>query len=63
MAEIEIGVLSRQRLFRGIPDREALIREVEAWEARRNREKSAVQWRFTTEDARIKLRSLYPALQ
>ncbi len=63
MAEIEIGVLSRQCLSRRIPDRETLIRGVKAWEARRNRQRSAVQWRFTTEDARIKLRSLYPAFQ
>ncbi len=59
MTEIEIGVSSRQSLSRRIPDQETQVREVEAWEARRSVERAAVQWRFTTEDARIKLRSLY----
>ncbi len=63
LAEIEIGALHRQCLSRRIPDREALIREVEAWEAQRNLDGSAERWRFTTDDARVALRSLYPALQ
>ena len=63
MAEIEIGVLSRQCLDRRIADREVLSREVEAWQKRRNRDAVRVDWRFTTEDARIKLKSLYPSIQ
>ena len=63
MAEIEIGVLSRQCLDRRIADREVLSREVEAWRKRRNRDAVRVDWRFTTEDARIKLKSLYPSIQ
>ena len=63
MAEIEIGVLARQCLDRRIPDRETLRRETKAWQNRRNQEAVRVNWRFTTEDARIRLRSLYPSIQ
>ena len=63
MAEIEIGVLRRQCLDRRIADREILRQEVSAWQKRRNENGSAVDWRFTTEDARIKLKSLYPPVQ
>ena len=63
MAEIEIGVLARQCLERRIPDGDALDREVEAWQECRNRDGVRVNWRFTTEDARIKLKSLYPSIQ
>ena len=63
MAEIEIGVLARQCLDRRIPDQEALRREVAAWQDQRNRDMARVDWRFTTADARIKLKSLYPAIQ
>ena len=63
MAEIEIGVLARQCLDRRIPDQGVLRREVEAWQGQRNRETMRVDWRFTTEDARIKLKSLYPSIQ
>ena len=63
MAEIEIGVLSRQCLDRRIPDQPVLRREVEAWQGQRNREAVRVDWRFTTEGARIKLKSLYPSIQ
>ena len=62
MAEIELSVLSRQCLNRRIPDQPALIREVAAWEARRNVAGATVEWRFTTDDARIKLKKLYPVL-
>ena len=58
MAEIEIGVLARQCLDRRIPDQEALRREVDAWQDQRNRDMVRVDWRFTTDDARIKLKSL-----
>ncbi len=58
MAEIEIGVMARQCLDRRIPDQSALRREVGAWQQQRNRDAIRVDWRFTTEDARIKLKSL-----
>jgi DDE superfamily endonuclease len=61
MAEIEFSALSRQCLRRRIPDKEALIQEVEAWETKRNEKGVGCDWRFTTQDARIKLKSLYPA--
>lgn len=62
MAEISISALVRQCLSkRRMPDEGTLRREVEAWAEGRNRQGSSVEWRFTTEDARIKLRSLYPA--
>ena len=63
MAEIEIGVLARQCLDRRILDQEVLRREVEAWQGQRNRDAIRVDWRFTTADARIKLKSLYPSIQ
>jgi hypothetical protein len=62
MAEIELSVLSRQCLERRIPDIETLRIEVEAWEQRRNSVSSWIDWRFTTEDARIKLKRLYPLI-
>ena len=63
IAEIEISVLSRQCLNRRIPDLETLRCEVEAWQEHRNKAASRVDWRFTTEDARIKLKRLYPQVQ
>ena len=63
MAEIEIGVLARQCLNRRIPDRGVLRREAAAWQQQRNRDTIRVDWRFTTKDARIKLKSLYPSIQ
>ncbi len=63
MAEIEFSVLSRQCLERRIADRETLAAEVEAWEEERNASGATVDWRFTTADARIKLKHLYPSLQ
>ena len=63
MAEIEIGVMARQCLDCRIPDQNTLRSEVDAWQDRRNREAIGVNWRFTTEDARIKLKSLYPSIQ
>ena len=62
MAEIEIGVMSRQCLDRRIPDQGALRREVKAWQNQRNQEAIRVDWCFTTQDARIKLKSLYPSV-
>jgi hypothetical protein len=63
MAEIELSVLGRQCLKRRIPDQETLSREVAAWEAERNARAAKMEWRFTTDDARIKLKHLYPTLQ
>lgn len=64
MAEIEISALVRQCLKRRVADEGTLGGEVGAWAAERNRlGKEGVQWRFTTEDARTKLRSLYPATE
>ena len=62
VAEIELSVLARQCLDRRIETREKLEREVEAWEEDRNERGVEVSWQFTTADARIKLRRLYPAL-
>lgn len=61
MAEIELSVLQRQCLDRRIPDQETLQREVAAWEHERNQHAVKANWRFTTEDARIKLKKLYPS--
>ena len=62
MAEIEIGVPARQCLDRRIPDQGVLRREAAAWQQQRNRDTIRADWRFTTADARIKLKSLYPSL-
>ena len=63
MAEIELSVLTRQCLDRRIGTREELRKEVGAWEGPRNEQGVEVEWRFTTADARIKLRKLYPSIQ
>jgi hypothetical protein len=60
MAEIELGILAGQCLDRRLPDRATLEREVEAWVAERNAAIRTITWRFTTDDARIKLEHLYP---
>lgn len=62
IAEIELSVLTRQCLNRRIPDKAALIREVTAWEQYRNAAQAKADWRFTTADARIKFKRLYPTL-
>ena len=62
MAEIELSVLSRQCLDRRIPDFETLEQQVAAWQSQRNEEESWIDWRFTTQDARIKLHRLYPSI-
>lgn len=62
MAEIEFSVLARQCLNRRIPDRETLKREIGAWQKQRNVSPTPVSWRFTTQDARIKLKQLYPII-
>jgi hypothetical protein len=63
IAEIELSVLSRQCLDRRVPDAATLTREVHAWQERRNAAARPVDWRFTTADARIKLKRLYPSLE
>jgi hypothetical protein len=63
MAEIELSVLSRQCLDRRIPDKERLISEIAAWEERRNLSGNKIDWQFTAQDARIKLKHLYPSFQ
>jgi hypothetical protein len=62
IAEIELSVLSRQCLDQRIPNQESLEQQVAAWETQRNSKSSKVDWRFTTEDARIKLKRLYPSI-
>lgn len=62
MAEIELSVLGRQCLDRRIPDSETLKAEIADWEATRNASYKTVDWRFTTDDARIKLKRLYPVI-
>ena len=63
MVEIELSVLQRQCLDRRIPDQETLRHVVEAWETWRNAHAVQVHWRFTTAEARIKLKRLYPSIK
>jgi DDE superfamily endonuclease len=62
MAEIELSVLARQCLDRRIPDAPTLAAEVAAWVNRRNEAGATIDWQFTTADARIKLKHLYPSV-
>ncbi len=62
MAEIELSVLSRQCLCRRIADQATLKHEIQTWQDRRNQQRATIQWQFTTHDARIKLKTLYPAV-
>jgi len=63
VAEIELSVLSRQCLDRRMPKRSLIAQEIAAWEDRRNQDACTIDWRFTTADARIKLKHLYPKTQ
>ncbi len=63
MAETELSVLATQCLDRRLPDKEPLTREVAAWERQRNTAKCRIDWQFTTQDARIKLKRLYPSIE
>jgi len=63
VAEIELSLLSRQCLDRRIGDREYLKREIARWERQRNRAAGTVDWQFTTKDARVKLKRLYPSIE
>ncbi len=62
MAEIELSILSRQCLNRRIPDQSVLKVEVAAWQDNRNASARPMEWRFTNNDARVKLKKLYPTL-
>ena len=61
MAEIELSVLSRQCLDRRLSSLSEATCQVEAWQNHRNQDHAKVNWRFTTDDARIKLKRLYPS--
>jgi DDE superfamily endonuclease len=63
MAEIELSVLSQHPLSHRIADQAELQRQVETWQQRRNQKVVTVDWLFTTEDARIKLKHLYPSIE
>ena len=60
MAEIEIGIMCRQALAKPLPDFESFENQIRAWTLRRNVQCGKVNWQFTTNDARIKLKRLYP---
>ena len=62
MAESELGVVTSECLDRHIPDKQTLIEEVAAWEDDRNKNHAKADWQFTTADARVKLKRLYPTL-
>lgn len=62
MAEIELRVLSTQCLNRRIASLDEVKREVTAWETMRNNNKATIHWQFSTDDARIKLKQLYPSV-
>ena len=63
MAEIEFSVLNNHGLPERVPDLESMRRGVSAWAHRRNTESGKIDWRFTTQDARVKLKRLYPRLK
>jgi DDE superfamily endonuclease len=63
IAEIELSALTMQCLDRRIPDLETLTKETQQWEQRRNESQKGVDWQFSTRDARIKLKRLYPQIQ
>ena len=63
MAEIELSVVNRQCLNRRLPDQDTLKLEIAVWSEERNQKSDSVDWRFTTADARIKLKRLYPSIQ
>ena len=63
VAEIELSVLTRQCLDRRLPDLATLRNETKQWERTRNAKQKSVDWQFTTENARVKLKRLYPQFQ
>jgi hypothetical protein len=62
MAEIELSHLSRQCLAGRIAAKATLIKKVQAWNTQRNEKSAKAHWQFTTDDARVKLRRLYPTI-
>ena len=62
LAESELGVLAAQCLDRRIPDKHTLIDEIAAWECDRNVHHTKSDWHFTTKNARVKLKHLYPSI-
>jgi hypothetical protein len=62
IAEIELSAMTSQCLGRRIPSTDALSAELKAWNTARNEEPASVNWQFRTDDARIKLKRLYPAI-
>ena len=62
MAEIEFAALEQQCLDRRIGPRTELVAEIGTWEAERNSAQMTINWRFTTADARVKLKRLYPSI-
>lgn len=62
LAESELGVLTKQCLDRRIPDKQTLIDEVVAWQYDRNTSRTKADWQFSTKNARIKLKHLYPSI-
>jgi hypothetical protein len=62
MAEIELNVLTKQCLNRHIDNLKTIRKEVSAWQRHRNKKRKQVNWQFTTKDARIKLKKLYPSI-
>ena len=63
MAESELGVLASQCLDRRIADKQILTSEITAWEKNRNKHHAKADWQFTTADARVRLKSLYPQFE
>jgi len=63
IAEVELSALTQQCLNRRVPDMETLRRQTQAWTDERNAKQKGVDWQFTTDDARIKLKRLYPEIQ
>lgn len=63
IAEIELSALTQQCLDRRIPDIETLRQETQTWAAERNTQQKGVDWQFTTAEARVKLKRLYPQIQ
>lgn len=63
IAEIELSILSRQCLADRIPNKDSLQKQIEAWKQKRNNLNAHIDWQFTTKDARIKLKHLYPKLK
>jgi hypothetical protein len=62
LAESELSVLARQCLNRRIADKQTLTAEAAAWQSNRNQRRARADWHFSTADARVKLKQLYPAL-